>query len=369
MEDNPTGKVPPVPDDPNRREDPTDKEEVPGDAAAVQAEPVHAPVAAVAQVPNQAPPQADPPVPVAAPVAGPGGAGGGDGPVLVPYLIGMVRETAISTLTLAGLVEGDETSVISAVNVHCVTRTIPAAGAQVHRGDSVAIDISAGTKLTRLRWWESTTSIFAVLGGFILVALSSVFAYSIATGGSDLIQELAKFDVARGVITFLIAFSTVSIALVLVISTVVLQDSAENEKRFDRGKQVLTVLIGVLGTIVGFYFASDSKGANSPTITSSSIPSATAGSPYKDVTLTENGGTAPFKWTVKPELPKDIGLSEAGVISGTPAKVASDSTFTFTVLDANSKSDSKTLHFEVKATESAPTPTPQGSQPPPGKMQ
>jgi hypothetical protein len=326
-------------------------------------------VPAVDHAPNAVPPPPNPPAPPAAPVAGREGGGiGGNGPVIVPDLIGMVRETAINKLTATGLVQGDETNVISTVTVHCVTRTIPPEGTQLHRGDRVAIDISAGTKLSRPSWWESTTSIFSVLGGIILFALCSVFAYSIATGGTDLIHELANFEVARGVITFLIAFSTVSIALVLVISTVVLQDSPENDKRFDRGKQVLTVLIGVLGTIVGFYFAAESKGTSTPIITSSSIPSATAGSQYKEVTLTENGGTAPFKWTVKPELPKDIALSEAGVISGIPAKTASESTFIFTVLDANSKSDSKTLHFEVKPAGTAPStpppPTSQGTQPP-----
>lgn len=343
--------IPPVPGDPANEAAPVDKS-------------LAAP--AIGHVPNEGAAAEGPPVPGAARVAG--GGGGETGLVVVPDLIGMVRETAINKLTVVGLMQGDETNVISTITAHCVTRTIPPAGTQLHHGDKVAIDISAGTKLSRPRWWESTTSIFSVLGGIILLALCGVFAYSIATGGTDLLQELARFEVARGIITFLIAFSTVSIALVLVISTVVLQDSPENDKRFDRGKQVLTVLIGVLGTIVGFYFAADSKGTSTPTITSSSIPNASAGSPYKEVTLTENGGAAPFKWTVKPELPKDLTLSEAGVISGTPAKAVSDTTFTFTVLDANSKSDSKSLHFEVKpagtAPSTVPTPSSQGTQSP-----
>jgi len=378
MDDNPADKALVAPDDPNHHEDDPAANQVPVVAEAPNENALpeqHVPANADAQgqapvVAAQLPANVQAAAPEQGPPAAPGGPGGGNGggPVIVPYMIGMVRETAISTLTAAGLAQGDETSVISAVPVHCVTRTIPVAGTQVRRGDRVAIDISAGTKFARPRWWESTSSLFAVLGGIILLGLFGVFGFSIVKNGNDLLQELAKFDTARGVITFLIAFSTVSIALVLVISTIVLEKSDENDQRFDHGKQVLTVLIGVLGTIVGFYFASDNKGANGPTITSSSITSAIAGTPYTSLTLTENGGTAPFKWTVKPELPKDLVVSEAGVISGTPAKAASDTAYTFTVLDANSKSDSKSLHLEVKPAGPAPTtpppPATQGTQPP-----
>jgi hypothetical protein len=44
----------------------------------------------------------------------------------------------------------------------------------------------------------------------------------------------------------------VGIALILVLSTIISDDAAN---RFDHGKQVLTTMIGILGTIVGFYFA------------------------------------------------------------------------------------------------------------------
>lgn len=56
----------------------------------------------------------------------------------------------------------------------------------------------------------------------------------------------------RGMITLLISVVTVGIALILVLSTIVSQNF--EEKRFSQGKEILTALLGVLGTIVGFYF-------------------------------------------------------------------------------------------------------------------
>jgi hypothetical protein len=71
--------------------------------------------------------------------------------------------------------------------------------------------------------------------------------------------------VARGLITFLIVITTMGIAIMLAISTLFGEDGTDQDKTFDKGKQVLSVLIGLLGTIVGFYFGSpDIKAASTP---------------------------------------------------------------------------------------------------------
>jgi hypothetical protein len=70
--------------------------------------------------------------------------------------------------------------------------------------------------------------------------------------------NLAKHEISRGLITFLVAIVTVGVALILVLSTI-LGDGNDAANRFDRGKQVLTAMIGILDTIVGFYFGSLEK--------------------------------------------------------------------------------------------------------------
>jgi hypothetical protein len=68
---------------------------------------------------------------------------------------------------------------------------------------------------------------------------------------------LRTTEVARGLITFLVAFATVAIAVILALYAVVNgAKEGEAKERFALGKEVLTTLIGVLGTIVGFYFGS-----------------------------------------------------------------------------------------------------------------
>lgn len=52
--------------------------------------------------------------------------------------------------------------------------------------------------------------------------------------------------------------------MVLVVSALTSSDSEVHERRFQRGKEILALLLGVFGTIVGFYFGSEvSHGAES----------------------------------------------------------------------------------------------------------
>jgi VCBS repeat-containing protein len=88
-----------------------------------------------------------------------------------------------------------------------------------------------------------------------------------------------------------------------------------------------------------------------PTIAISAInlPAATGGAAYPSVTLSETGGIAPFTWSVSSgTLPAGITLSSSGVLSGTPAQIAS---FLFVVkaTDANGCFGTQTLSIIVNA--------------------
>ena len=64
-------------------------------------------------------------------------------------------------------------------------------------------------------------------------------------------------DSARIFITFVIAVATVAIAFLAILTAMMLR---EYKERFILAKEVLTILVGILGTIVGFYFGT----ANNP---------------------------------------------------------------------------------------------------------
>ncbi|MDO9709046.1 hypothetical protein [Paracraurococcus lichenis] len=90
------------------------------------------------------------------------------------------------------------------------------------------------------------------LGG--LCVLLFLFVY--LNFNTSLLTDLSNPAVSRGVITFLVAIATVGIAVIVVVNSLLGTGSKEDmAERFRQGKDVLTVLIGVLGTIVGFYFA------------------------------------------------------------------------------------------------------------------
>jgi len=115
-----------------------------------------------------------------------------------------------------------------------------------------------------------------------VVAVLILILIILAIGGLKL-TELAKIEVARGLLTFLFGVTTVGIALIVVIAVFLGGDArAPNElgERFQRGKDILTVLIGVFGAILGFYFGSEKNSpANPPRVeesggagVSSSVP-------------------------------------------------------------------------------------------------
>src|SRR5207244_1723808 len=70
------------------------------------------------------------------------------------------------------------------------------------------------------------------------------------------VKDLADPDTARGLITFVFAVATIAIAMMMALTAMVTRDF---DKRIAVGKEVLTILVGVLGTIVGFYFGAATK--------------------------------------------------------------------------------------------------------------
>jgi hypothetical protein len=161
------------------------------------------------------------------------------------------------------------------------------------------------TKPKDPRFFWLTVAQYLVLG---IVGLAFVYILFYGFLGSDgkNLEQLAKPEVARGVITYLIAVATVGIATVLAMAAI-LSGGKDLGQRFALGKEILTLLIGVLGTIIGFYYGSSTK--ESPT--AKTAVAAVAVAPVKlstetpqigktfalDTTIT--GGTAPYTYTIK----------------------------------------------------------------------
>lgn len=89
---------------------------------------------------------------------------------------------------------------------------------------------------------------------FILLGLAVLWFISRRLDSTTL-EQLNDVATARGLITFVLAISTVAAAMILVLAAIVSEGTADDIKmRLGEGRQVLAPLIGILGTIVGFYF-------------------------------------------------------------------------------------------------------------------
>lgn len=133
-----------------------------------------------------------------------------------------------------------------------------------------------------------------------------IIAYAIFFG--DFLVRVKDVDVARGLITFLVALSAVIIAMIVTLFAIVSTDKDLLEKKFGFGKEIFTAFVGILGTIIGFYFATDRSGPEPPTpFLSFDSSEAHSGDKVKFTSLVYTG-KAPFDWEISSE-PEGIARS------------------------------------------------------------
>lgn len=163
---------------------------------------------------------------------------------------------------------------------------------------------------------------FSALGIAALVVI-----FMAVSGRGGFLGSLNQYETARGLITFLIAFTTVALAVILVLASII-SSSPDLKARFELGREVFTSLVGILGTIVGFYFATaggvvtDTKGEANPAASPSpaaspapaSLPAALPAAPALTVRVSDptprrgeavvinafvHAGTPPYTYSVK----------------------------------------------------------------------
>jgi hypothetical protein len=84
------------------------------------------------------------------------------------------------------------------------------------------------------------------------------------------------------------------------------------------------------------------------TITTTTLPDATAGMPYSQ-SLTASGATAPYTWTLSSgTLPDGLSLNSSGIISGTPTAASITSTFTVKVSDSSTTPNTVTQALTIQ---------------------
>lgn len=220
------------------------------------------------------------------------------------------------------------------------------------------------TKPPGVRFWLQENWGAALI--IVLVLLAAFWVGTTLAKSPLILADLRDQAYARGLITLLISIVTLVMGFVLVIQSFAMTgDDAKD--RFGRAREVFTVLMGVLGTIVGFYFGSADSAAVS-------LGVAEIRTVDKQLLTYISGGTRPYRYSII-STDKDFKsiksrVSEDGWIVETleqPLKVGT--TITVDVTDSKGQKTLKELDFATTETKSdksssAPPPPPQSTPPP-----
>lgn len=156
--------------------------------------------------------------------------------------------------------------------------------------------------------WASTNSLFVakITATGLVLLVAGCLIYKLLGGvGSVSFPELAKTEYARGLITYLIGVGTIIIAAILVLTAVIGSGDEQSEKSFNRGKEIFTALIGIFGTILGFYFGTQ-KTEKAPLEITAPVVAESRNGNSAAIAATVSGGKPPYKYSISfkgaPEL-------------------------------------------------------------------
>jgi hypothetical protein len=210
---------------------------------------------------------------------------------------------------------------------------------------------------------------FRFLAGvaLFLIAILMLFALGYGLfGKGHLVDRLAEIEVARGLITYTLALGTIAIAVLLVVGAM-LGDEASKEN-FSRGKEVLTVLVGIFGTILGFYYGSEK--AEKARLHISPVTIVRSGDKAQSLIATVTGGRAPYRYSIKFKDPDLEDVLNRETLNGIINEVINTSnlsgdkqvSFTIDISDADRNqvsreaTDQEKLSSKISAPEETPPP-------------
>lgn len=200
----------------------------------------------------------------------------------------------------------EQTLLTAAIRARQAEATALAAWEQARREEELMRSrLQSGSSGRWQAFWSRVSLLMtpeSLIGATLLIlglAGLGMIAYAIFFG--DFLVRVKDVNVARGLITFLVALSAVIIAMIVTLYAIVSTDKELLEKKFGFGKEIFTAFVGILGTIIGFYFATDRSGehrAEAPIpFLSLDRSEVSAGDVIRFTSLIYTG-KPPFNWTV-----------------------------------------------------------------------
>ncbi|MBI5594250.1 MAG: hypothetical protein HY881_27690 [Deltaproteobacteria bacterium] len=185
-------------------------------------------------------------------------------------------------------------------------------------------------------------------GSIVIVIFSAIIGLAIWKG-FPVIDKLSEPAFARGLITFVICMATVGLAFMLVCYAF----AESSDERFKRAREIFAGLLGILGTIVGFYFGAASTGPVPISIADILVSGA-------EVATYVTGGVPPYQSAIKATgkfsekdesvtAPKEPRLvSQNGWVRYVFAKPIKEAAIEIDIKDSQNRSASKKVDFRVQ---------------------
>jgi hypothetical protein len=194
-------------------------------------------------------------------------------------------------------------------------------------------------KAATLKTWQSIVLVLILAGIFLALYVGLYQA------DGRFLNSLRETDVSRGLITFVVAVTTVSIALVLAVYVMASNEKADVLKeRFSYAKDVLATLVGILGTILGFYFGT--------TVSAQSEGIQIAEPQVRGTQLLVHvaGGVPPYRYTViLPGLEQSKTVSKVSkdgwIFEQLPSNLNKNDSISVEVSDSKDKKSSRSIKF------------------------
>ena len=186
-------------------------------------------------------------------------------------------------------------------------------------------------------WWA--IALIILFAGGILIAIAS---------DARALTRLSDPAYARGLITWLIILTTIGIAFILIYQA--FNNTGQSEEGFRRGREVFAGLMGIVGTIVGFYFGSTEKGQKT-------LEVAEFVREGQSVTTYVSGGTMPYRYSLKAsddallKATDKVNISDTGWIRENLLAVpATGASISIEVIDAKDVKGSRKTEFKSLGT-------------------
>jgi hypothetical protein len=160
-----------------------------------------------------------------------------------------------------------------------------------------------------------------VLALLLVVSVIALIGAAVLGIDKGVLTNMGDREYARGLITFLFAVVTIGTALVLVVSALIGAGDDMSEKQFQHGKEVFSLLLGVFGTIVGYYFGATIPSTNPLPLRISAlelIPNTAAPGAVITMRALVAGGTAPYHYSTvggPGDVKSTARISDDGLIS------------------------------------------------------